>query len=278
MAVIVCGIMPADWCCSTASPRPARAGRRSSAALGGRYRAVAPDLPGHGAAPSGGRPRSPRAPRTCARSAASVRARRLLDGRADRARRWRWRCRPGAAARAGRREPGARGRRPSARRAARADDGARRPHRGDRRSRRSRASGARRRCSRARRAGRGGRARGPAAQRAAGLAAALRGLGTGVMAPLWDRLGELAMPVTLVVGERDAKFRAIARADGGADPAAGRGRARRGPRGAARGAGACRGRRAPGGALNPWRPRGGGGSLAVRCSAPAAPGGVGGRS
>lgn len=43
-----------------------------------------------------------------------------------------------------------------------------------------------------------------------GLAAALRGLGTGVMPPLWDRLGELAMPVTLVVGERDATFRAIA--------------------------------------------------------------------
>jgi 2-succinyl-6-hydroxy-2,4-cyclohexadiene-1-carboxylate synthase len=43
-----------------------------------------------------------------------------------------------------------------------------------------------------------------------GLAAALRGLGTGVMPSLWDRLGELAMPVTLVVGERDAKFRAIA--------------------------------------------------------------------
>ena len=30
------------------------------------------------------------------------------------------------------------------------------------------------------------------------------------MPPLWERLGELAMPVTLVVGERDAKFRAIA--------------------------------------------------------------------
>jgi 2-succinyl-6-hydroxy-2,4-cyclohexadiene-1-carboxylate synthase len=44
----------------------------------------------------------------------------------------------------------------------------------------------------------------------AGLAAALRGLGTGVMPPLWDRLGELAIPVTLVVGERDEKFRAIA--------------------------------------------------------------------
>jgi 2-succinyl-6-hydroxy-2,4-cyclohexadiene-1-carboxylate synthase len=45
---------------------------------------------------------------------------------------------------------------------------------------------------------------------AAGLAAALRGLGTGVMPPLWDRLGELTVPVTLVAGERDAKFRAIA--------------------------------------------------------------------
>lgn len=43
----------------------------------------------------------------------------------------------------------------------------------------------------------------------AGLAAALRGIGTGVMAPLWERLGELAMPVTVVVGERDAKFRAL---------------------------------------------------------------------
>jgi 2-succinyl-6-hydroxy-2,4-cyclohexadiene-1-carboxylate synthase len=43
-----------------------------------------------------------------------------------------------------------------------------------------------------------------------GLAAALRGLGTGVMEPLWDRLPELDLPVTLIVGERDEKFRAIA--------------------------------------------------------------------
>jgi 2-succinyl-6-hydroxy-2,4-cyclohexadiene-1-carboxylate synthase len=45
---------------------------------------------------------------------------------------------------------------------------------------------------------------------ASGLAAALRGLGTGVMEPLWGRLGELSIPVTLVAGERDVKFRAIA--------------------------------------------------------------------
>jgi 2-succinyl-6-hydroxy-2,4-cyclohexadiene-1-carboxylate synthase len=45
---------------------------------------------------------------------------------------------------------------------------------------------------------------------AAGLAAALRGLGTGVMPPVWDRLPELAIPVSLVVGERDEKYRAIA--------------------------------------------------------------------
>jgi 2-succinyl-6-hydroxy-2,4-cyclohexadiene-1-carboxylate synthase len=44
----------------------------------------------------------------------------------------------------------------------------------------------------------------------AGLAAALRGLGSGAMAPLWERLGALAIPVTLIVGERDAKFGAIA--------------------------------------------------------------------
>jgi 2-succinyl-6-hydroxy-2,4-cyclohexadiene-1-carboxylate synthase len=45
---------------------------------------------------------------------------------------------------------------------------------------------------------------------ASGLAAALRGLGTGVMPPLWDRLAELTIPVELVVGERDEKFRAVA--------------------------------------------------------------------
>lgn len=44
----------------------------------------------------------------------------------------------------------------------------------------------------------------------AGLAAALRGLGTGALPSLWDRLGELTIPVELVVGERDAKFRAVA--------------------------------------------------------------------
>jgi 2-succinyl-6-hydroxy-2,4-cyclohexadiene-1-carboxylate synthase len=43
-----------------------------------------------------------------------------------------------------------------------------------------------------------------------GLAAALRGLGTGAMEPLWERLPELAMPVMLIVGAGDAKFRAIA--------------------------------------------------------------------
>jgi 2-succinyl-6-hydroxy-2,4-cyclohexadiene-1-carboxylate synthase len=42
------------------------------------------------------------------------------------------------------------------------------------------------------------------------LAAALRGLGTGVMEPFWDRLGELTMPVTVVVGDRDPKFQALA--------------------------------------------------------------------
>jgi 2-succinyl-6-hydroxy-2,4-cyclohexadiene-1-carboxylate synthase len=44
----------------------------------------------------------------------------------------------------------------------------------------------------------------------AGLARALRGLGTGALPSLWERLGELSMPVTLVVGERDEKFLGIA--------------------------------------------------------------------
>jgi 2-succinyl-6-hydroxy-2,4-cyclohexadiene-1-carboxylate synthase len=43
----------------------------------------------------------------------------------------------------------------------------------------------------------------------AGLAAALRGLGTGALASLWERLAEVTVPVELVVGERDEKFRAI---------------------------------------------------------------------
>ncbi|MGI8920646.1 MAG: alpha/beta fold hydrolase [Solirubrobacteraceae bacterium] len=46
---------------------------------------------------------------------------------------------------------------------------------------------------------------------AAGLAAALRGLSTGRMEPLWGRLAELTMPVTVVSGERDGKFVAIGR-------------------------------------------------------------------
>lgn len=45
---------------------------------------------------------------------------------------------------------------------------------------------------------------------AAGLAASLRSNGTGSQEPLWDRLGELAMPVLVVAGERDDKFAAIA--------------------------------------------------------------------
>jgi 2-succinyl-6-hydroxy-2,4-cyclohexadiene-1-carboxylate synthase len=38
------------------------------------------------------------------------------------------------------------------------------------------------------------------------LAEVLRTIGGGAMAPLWDRIGTLTMPVTLVVGGRDAKF------------------------------------------------------------------------
>jgi 2-succinyl-6-hydroxy-2,4-cyclohexadiene-1-carboxylate synthase len=43
------------------------------------------------------------------------------------------------------------------------------------------------------------------------LAAVLRGLGAGEMQPQWDRLGELRMPVTVLVGDRDTKFLAIGR-------------------------------------------------------------------
>jgi 2-succinyl-6-hydroxy-2,4-cyclohexadiene-1-carboxylate synthase len=42
------------------------------------------------------------------------------------------------------------------------------------------------------------------------LAAVLRGLGAGAMAPLWDRLPELTMPATVVAGERDERYVALA--------------------------------------------------------------------
>lgn len=42
------------------------------------------------------------------------------------------------------------------------------------------------------------------------LAEVLRTIGGGAMAPVWDRLGTLTMPVTIVVGGRDAKFMAYA--------------------------------------------------------------------
>lgn len=48
------------------------------------------------------------------------------------------------------------------------------------------------------------------ANSAAGLAGSLRGLGTGVQPALHDDLARLALPVLLVHGAEDAKFRAIA--------------------------------------------------------------------
>jgi 2-succinyl-6-hydroxy-2,4-cyclohexadiene-1-carboxylate synthase len=42
------------------------------------------------------------------------------------------------------------------------------------------------------------------------VAAALRGIGTGAMAPLWQRLGELGeLPVTVLAGELDTKYVAL---------------------------------------------------------------------
>jgi 2-succinyl-6-hydroxy-2,4-cyclohexadiene-1-carboxylate synthase len=49
------------------------------------------------------------------------------------------------------------------------------------------------------------------AQDPAGLAAALRGFGTGSMAHVWDRLKILNLPVTIVVGSEDERYREIAR-------------------------------------------------------------------
>src|SRR5207302_6493945 len=43
-----------------------------------------------------------------------------------------------------------------------------------------------------------------------GLANSLRGVGTGQQPPLWHALPDLRAPVSLVVGERDPRYRAIA--------------------------------------------------------------------
>jgi 2-succinyl-6-hydroxy-2,4-cyclohexadiene-1-carboxylate synthase len=43
-----------------------------------------------------------------------------------------------------------------------------------------------------------------------GLAAVLRGLGTGAMEPFWDRLRTLTVPATVLAGEDDPKFVALA--------------------------------------------------------------------
>jgi 2-succinyl-6-hydroxy-2,4-cyclohexadiene-1-carboxylate synthase len=42
-----------------------------------------------------------------------------------------------------------------------------------------------------------------------GLAAALRGLGAGVMAPLWGRLPALELPAIVLTGQRDSRYRRL---------------------------------------------------------------------
>lgn len=48
------------------------------------------------------------------------------------------------------------------------------------------------------------------------LAGSLRGLGPGVVEPMWGRLGELRMPVAILAGERDARYVEIGRRLGAA--------------------------------------------------------------
>jgi 2-succinyl-6-hydroxy-2,4-cyclohexadiene-1-carboxylate synthase len=69
------------------------------------------------------------------------------------------------------------------------------------------------------------------------LAAVLRGLGAGAMAPVWGRLRELTMPATVLAGERDSKYvehgerlaRELPRAELVVVPAAGHGLPREAP-------------------------------------------------
>jgi 2-succinyl-6-hydroxy-2,4-cyclohexadiene-1-carboxylate synthase len=51
-----------------------------------------------------------------------------------------------------------------------------------------------------------------------GLANSLRGLGTGIQSPLWERLPDINVPALLLAGELDTKFVSIARALAGSLP------------------------------------------------------------
>ena len=168
--------------------------RRTARALAGRYRAIDPGSP---------RPRSGGAPDAsfdaCAayvRALGAVHARGLLDGRPDRALH--------GADDARHRAAGARRREPGHRRSGRSAPSAAPPttrwRTGSRRW--TIEAFAREWGSQPLFAGQPERVAAAAyADRLrntpAGLAAALRGLGTGVMEPLWERLGELTIPVTL---------------------------------------------------------------------------------
>jgi 2-succinyl-6-hydroxy-2,4-cyclohexadiene-1-carboxylate synthase len=46
--------------------------------------------------------------------------------------------------------------------------------------------------------------------RAVGLANSLRGMGAGQQLPVWSRLSQLTMPLLLIVGERDQRYREVA--------------------------------------------------------------------
>jgi len=50
------------------------------------------------------------------------------------------------------------------------------------------------------------------AQRPHGLAASLRGFGTGSMPPLWDRLAELRSPVLVIAGALDTRYASLSQA------------------------------------------------------------------
>ena len=204
--------------------------RRTIAALGRPPTgALAPDLPGHGARRRPGPRRSPPARATCgALGRRALHARGLLDGRPDRAARRARARRPRSTGSCSSARARASPTRPSARRAAppttRWRTGSRRSA-----SRRSPREWARAAAvgGPAARASPPPRTRTACATRPPGLAAALRGLGTGVMEPLWDALPSLTVPVTLAVGRARREVPRDRRADGRRAPAR---RGRRHPR------------------------------------------------
>ena len=198
--------------CCMASRRPARVGGGRRMNCAGRYRAITPDLPGHGQ--SALKTASFDACAAYVRALGRHDARRLQHGRADRALHRAPHARHRAAG-APRGEPRHRGR-AGAQAAQRAGRQTRRSHRSRSASRPSRGNGPSSRCSPTSRS-ECQTAPTPTACATRRTASPTRCAASAPASCRHSGIGceTLTIPVTLITGERDEKFHALAEADAG---------------------------------------------------------------